>query len=257
MPSMPATAGHSAACCNIPPVLSDGYEEKGSYIEELGGFKTYATGPDDAEKAILVVFDIFGYFPQTIQGADILSTSDDHQKYKVFMPDFFHGNPCPIEWYPPDTEQKMKDVGAWFGQHPPQGVADKLPALVKAIEAKYPSIKSWGIIGYCFGGKVTSIITASDSNPFKIAAEAHPAMVDPEEADKIRVPLIMLASKDEPADKVKEFEDKLKVAKHVEIFGDQIHGWMAARSDLKDPRVKEEYVRGYETVLSFFGKNWA
>jgi hypothetical protein len=44
------------------------------------------------------VFDIFGYFDQTIQGADILATSDEHHKYKVFMPDWFKGNPCPTEW---------------------------------------------------------------------------------------------------------------------------------------------------------------
>jgi hypothetical protein len=42
--------------------------------------------------------DIFGYFPQSLQGADILASSDDHQKYKVFIPDWFNGEPCPIEW---------------------------------------------------------------------------------------------------------------------------------------------------------------
>lgn len=82
-------------------------------------------------------------------------------------------------------------------------------------------------------------------------------MVDPEEAKGIKIPLIMLASKEEPDDKVKQFEDNLKVAKHVETFKDQIHGWMAARADLSDGRVKEEYSRGYKTVLEFFAKNWS
>jgi hypothetical protein len=44
-----------------------------------------------------MIYDIFGYFDQTIQGADILATSSD-QKYKVFIPDWFKGEPCPIEW---------------------------------------------------------------------------------------------------------------------------------------------------------------
>jgi hypothetical protein len=39
MSTMPAQHGHSEACCNIPPIVSKGYEAKGSY-EELGGFKT-------------------------------------------------------------------------------------------------------------------------------------------------------------------------------------------------------------------------
>ena len=107
-------------------------------------------------------------------------------------------------------------------------------------------------------------------------------MVEPKEAESIKVPLVMLASGEEPVDKVLQFEETLKVPKHVEIFKDQyvlrvppfpatpkrhlswtnrisdrIHGWMAARSDLSDERVKKEYIRGYKTVLEFFGKNWS
>jgi len=252
---MHASHGHNEACCNIPPVVSSGYTAKGSY-EQLGGLKTYVTGPADASKGIVAVYDIFGYFDQTIQGADILATSDENHNYKVFMPDWFKGNPCPIEWFPPDTEQKQKDLGAFFEKNGPQGVAAALPDYVKALQAENPSIKSWGIIGYCWGGKVVALVTSGDSNPFKIAAVVHPAMVDPSEAEKITVPYILLASMEEPADTVKEFESKLKVPNHVETFSDQIHGWMAARSDLSNPRVKAEYIRGYKTVLEFFGKNW-
>lgn len=53
-------------------------------------------GPDDATKAIIHIFDIFGYKDQSIQGADILSSSDHHNKYKVFMPDWFAGEPCSL-----------------------------------------------------------------------------------------------------------------------------------------------------------------
>ena len=80
-------------------------------------------------------------------------------------------------------------------------------------------------------------------------------MVDPSEAVDIKIPLCMLASKDEPAEDVKKFEANLKGEKHVEIFGDQIHGWMAARADLEDKRVVSEYERGYKTLLEFFGKH--
>ncbi len=56
------------------------------------------TGPADANKAIVLIYDIFGYFDQTVQGADILAYGDEKQKYKVFIPDWFKGEPCPIEW---------------------------------------------------------------------------------------------------------------------------------------------------------------
>lgn len=112
MSTMPATHGHSQACCNIPPVVASGYTAKGTY-EELGGLKTCqepyslpsieglanttvsdVTGPVDATKGTVVVYDIFGYMDQTVQGADILAGD----KHRVFMPDWFRGNPCPLEW---------------------------------------------------------------------------------------------------------------------------------------------------------------
>ncbi|KAH8662314.1 Alpha/Beta hydrolase protein [Xylariales sp. PMI_506] len=254
MSTMPAQHGHSQACCNLPPVVSKGYTVKGTY-EDLGGYKTYVTGPKDAEKGILTTYDIFGYYDQTLQGADILSTSDDKQNYQVFMPDWFKGNAAPIEWYPPDTPDKQKKLGDWFSNNPPHGVAKAIPDYIKEVSKKHPEIKSWAIMGFCFGGKVVSLVTSSPDNIFKAAVECHPAMVDPSEAKDIKVPFCMLASKDEPAEDVKKFEDALTGPKHVEIFGDQIHGWMAARSDLSDPRVKEEYIRGYETVLKFLSKH--
>lgn len=96
----------------------------------------------------------------------------------------------------------------------------------------------------------------ADSNPFSAAAQIHPAMVDPKEAEGVKVPMALLASKEEPADVIKKFEENLKEPKHVETFSDQVHGFMAARADLSDSRVKEEYARGYRTLLEFFGKNW-
>ncbi|KAK0723811.1 Alpha/Beta hydrolase protein [Apiosordaria backusii] len=254
MSTMQASHGHNEACCNIPPVVSKGYSPKGTY-EEIDGFKTYVTGPSDATKGILVIYDIFGYFEQTIQGADILATSSS-EKYKVVIPDWFKGEPCPIEWYPPNTEEKQKNLSAFFAKNPPPDVAAKLPEYVKALKEK-TGVKEWAVLGFCFGGKVVSLVTSSDSNPFVVAAECHPAMIDPKEAEGIKIPLILLASKEEPADKVKEFEAKLKVPKHVETFTDQIHGWMAARGDLSDARVREEYIRGYKTVLDFFAKHWS
>lgn len=255
MSAMPASHGHSAACCNIPPVVSKGYQAKGSY-EEIGGYKTYVTGPADATKAIVVIYDIFGYFDQTLQGADILAYSDDHQKYKVFMPDWFNGKPLPIEVFPPQTDEQQKQLGDFFGTYPPPKIAGLVPDYVKAVKDKNSSLSKFGILGFCWGGKVVALTTKADSNPFSVAAVAHPAMVDPADADGLNIPFALLASGDEPAEDVKKFEDALTVPKHVEIFGDQIHGWMAARSDLSQDRVKAEYERGYRTVLEFFGKNF-
>ncbi|KAL6694778.1 Alpha/Beta hydrolase protein [Trichoderma pleuroticola] len=254
MSTMPASHGHSAACCNIPPIVSKGYQPKGSY-EEVGGYKTYVTGPADATKAIVVIFDIFGYFDQTVQGADILAYGDDHHKYKVFMPDWFRGKPCPIEYYPPDTPEKQEALGKFFGEFPPPKIAGYVPEYVDGVKAHSPAVSKLALLGYCWGGKVVSLTVKAPTNPFVAAASAHPAMVDPADAEGLTIPFALLASGDEPPEDVKKFEENLKVPHHVETFADQIHGWMAARSDLTSERVKAEYERGYKTLLEFFGKH--
>jgi dienelactone hydrolase len=264
-----AQHGHGAACCSIPPIVSKGYQAKGEY-KTIGGLKTCTfpvllrlqsnninpdvTGPANASKALLYIYDIFGYFDQSIQGADILATSDKDNNYQVFIPDFFEGSPADISWYPPDTDEKGQKLGNFFQTTgAPPASAARIPGLIKAFNDHNPSIKSWGVVGFCWGGKIVSLTSGKDTL-YKAAAECHPAMVDPAEAENISIPLAMLASKDEPEKDVRAFEGKLKGEKHVEIFGDQIHGWMAARADLGDERVKGEYERGYRTLLEFFAR---
>lgn len=110
----------------------------------------------------------------------------------------------------------------------------------------------------CWGGKVVALCVGAPTttNPFSAAAMVHPAMVDAADAAGIRVPLALLASMEESADEVQRFEDALAGPKHVEMFGDQIHGWMGARGDLSDARVRDEYARGYKTLLAFFAQHF-
>ncbi|KAJ5557273.1 hypothetical protein N7494_001188 [Penicillium frequentans] len=238
-----------------PPVVSKGYQAKGSY-QKINGMKTYVTGPETATKAILVVYDIFGFFDQTIQGADILAHSNE-QKYRVFMPDFFEGKPADISWYPPTTDEHKKLLGNFFqNQAAPPLHLPKLPEIVSEANKLAPNGGfDWSILGFCWGGKIAALSVAGDNKVFKCAAQCHPAMVDPNDAKTIKVPFAMLASKDEPQSDVDAFKANLVVPNHVETFSTQIHGWMAARSDLEDPEVKSEYERGYKTLLQFFGQH--
>lgn len=78
-------------------------------------------------------------------------------------------------------------------------------------------------------------------------------MLDPADAKEVKVRMCVLASKDEPADDVSAYVSSLSVPHYTETFGDQVHGWMAARADLEDANVSAKYRQGYETVLDFFG----
>lgn len=98
-----------------------------------------------------MIFDIFGYYPQTLQGADILANADEHNKYLVFMPDLFEGKPADISWYPPDNEEKQQKLGNFFKTTglPPKA-AERVPELVKAMGEKYSSIEKWGMLGVSY-----------------------------------------------------------------------------------------------------------
>src|SRR5258705_13752356 len=74
--------------------------------------------------------DIFGFFDQTIQGADILATSNE-QKYRVFMPDFFEGSFADISWYPPTTDEHKERLGNFFKtKAAPPNTLSKIPNVV-------------------------------------------------------------------------------------------------------------------------------
>ncbi|KAM0798098.1 Alpha/Beta hydrolase protein [Usnea florida] len=244
----------SKACCNMPPVEVD-YKPKGKdfTIQEM---KTYKTGSPDATTGILIVGDIFGNVPQTLQGADLLAYGgESSHQYQVFVPDFLQGQYASPSWIPPDTEEKKKAFGAFFAGHGNFGKAKgKIPATIKEIEQETKgTITKWAVVGLCWGGKVATLACGSDT-PFAAAVSTHPAMVDPKDGPTITIPYCLLPSKDEDKDAVKAFADAIKVEKYVETFGDMPHGWMAARGDLTKPEIKEGYKRGYETVLNFFHK---
>ncbi|XHF96485.1 hypothetical protein AWENTII_000119 [Aspergillus wentii] len=154
---------------------------------------------------------------------------------------------------PPQTDDHKAKLGNFFQtKAAPPTTLHRIPNIVSEANKSAPGGKfDWSIVGYCWGGKITTLIAGNESNLFKAAVQCHPAMVDPKDAEKVQVPMAVLASKDENPSDIEAFKNNLKKPNHVETFSTQIHGWMAARSNLEDPEVLKEYERGYQTVLGF------
>jgi dienelactone hydrolase len=113
------------------------------------------TGSLSAETALLIVADIFGFYPQAIQGADILAHGDTGLGYQVFVPDLFDGKPADMAWYPPTNDEQRQALSNFFQtQGSPTKAVERIPEIVGEIQSLYPSVKSWGIVGFCWGGKV-------------------------------------------------------------------------------------------------------
>lgn len=241
-------------CCpsEIPPVVTGDYTPSGIY-ETHHGHKTYVTGTRDAKSAVVIVYDIFGFFPQTIQGADIIAAQLDAL---VVMPDFFHGEGADISAFPPDTEEKKSKLAQFF-----QTKADltknvtTVNEIVGELKQTFPSAKRWAVVGFCWGGKITTLSSTKDT-PFVASVQVHPAFLDPTDAEKITIPHLCLPSKDEPADAVEAFKSAIethqtaavKEKSEVTTYPDMYHGWMAARAKLQEEKYRKGYEKGYAHV---------
>lgn len=73
------------------------------------------------------------------------------------MPDFFLGKPLSHSSYPPDTEEKKKELGAFFAGPAEPGKTSKMVGeLVKKLggTTEGKGVEKWGSLGMCWGGKV-------------------------------------------------------------------------------------------------------
>lgn len=137
----------SKACCTLPPAQAGPYEPKGKYVQ-AGGLKTYVVGPASSAKAIFILYDIFGFSPQILQGADIVASAG----YTVFMPDFFVGRYAEAKWFGPNlSEKEEQEKGAFFGY-----ISDfpkylgQLQSALTDLKKEYSSVKQFGGFGCAF-----------------------------------------------------------------------------------------------------------
>ncbi|KAJ7225897.1 Alpha/Beta hydrolase protein [Mycena pura] len=254
-----ATGSHTVhntntACCTVPPVQSE-YTPKGSF-KSVGDFKkVYVTGESSAN-AIVCVYDIFGYFPQTQQGADMIAAS---LKTTVYMPDFFEPDaPFPSENFPPTTDEGKQKLQAFFGgTASPSAAVQKLTAFAQHLKSN--GKQKVGAYGFCWGGKV-SLASAGKSTPLDAVSIVHPAMLSVSDAEQLTVPLAIYPSKDEPVDeyvKILQEVAKKPFASRCDnkLYADMFHGWAAARADLTNQNNKEQFEDLYTRLAQFFSKN--
>lgn len=80
-----------------------------------------------------------------------------------------------------------------------------------------------------FGSLQVANLCSTSGTPFKVAAQAHPAMVDPNDAPNVTIPMALLASAGEPKADVEAYKKNLKVPNLIESYPDMPHGFLAAR----------------------------
>lgn len=176
------------------------------------------------------------------------------------MPDFFKGEPMDIKNYPPVSDAQKKALGDFFaGPANPANTVDVVRNLVPKLKEQYPSVEKWAVVGFCWGGKIASLLSA-EGTPFVAAAQIHPAMVDPSDAEKFVIPHFTLATKDEDKAAIEGVEkavkgsatEAVKEKSKVLYWDGTFHGFMAARANLEDKENLEYYKKGYTELVSWF-----
>ncbi|WWC60005.1 uncharacterized protein I303_102568 [Kwoniella dejecticola CBS 10117] len=233
----------SGDCCKLPPVQAE-YSPKGSY-PTIHGLKTYAVGPEDAKVAVVMVYDVFGYSPQILQGADLIAS----QGYRVLMPDFLVGDYATPALFAPGNEEKKT---AWFGRFP-GGIQTQLEPVAKYVQATKSTYSKVATIGYCWGYKVA--VGAQAEAKSDAIVGCHPSFAAKEDADKIDVPVALLPSGGEDMEVInhisKTVEAKVPGKNILKHYPDMPHGWLAARGDLKGGKATEQFADGYDVVVKF------
>ncbi|KAF3902409.1 hypothetical protein ABW20_dc0109673 [Dactylellina cionopaga] len=159
-----------------------------------------------------------------------------------------------INKFPPKTDEDKQAIGNFFkNQADIPKTQETALKVLEGLKGKYPSVKKWGIFGLCWGGKAATIIS-KNTGEFAASGQAHPAFLDPSDIEALTIPHLCLSSKDEDATAAKKVIDILNSRQnsHSEIYGEDFHGWMGARSDLKDPKQAASFEKGYGKAVEFF-----
>ena len=91
------------------------------------------------------------------------------------MPDFFKGEPLPLDAFPTgDDQRKIKAAAEFMATKANLGKCLELLMEVRRdVAVKYESVKAWGIYGLCWGGKL-AILASGEDTQFIASAQAHP-----------------------------------------------------------------------------------
>jgi len=240
-------------CCTLPPFKSD-YKLVGKRItikvEGKEDMEVYITSPSSpsSTKALVAIYDIFGFHNNTFQGADHLAQKCG---FTIAMPDFFRGKGWKTDNIPPKEgrpamQAYIQSIGSW------ELVRPDLLATIEFLKEEGKT--SIGGYGFCFGGKK---LAQAGEELFKAVALVHPTNLSPRDGDLFNVPVALIPSGGEDPKVMNSIWETLQkkdfAGKCVrKDFLDCHHGFASARSDYNDPRLAGRVREAYEVMAKFF-----
>ncbi|KAL2316502.1 Dienelactone hydrolase family protein [Schizosaccharomyces pombe] len=227
------------------------YELQGEMLKDVGGMQTYFTGKRSSKVVLIGFMDVFGLSKQIKEGADQL----ENQELAVYLPDFLNGETATLEMIDPKTIEQKEARNNFMQKLSSPLHWPKLTTVIENIEKIHGQDVKIGAYGFCWGAKV--LITYPNRKRFLGIGCAHPAFLDPVDAENVYIPVCFLCSKDEDPEVIdawkKNFGNSPNFSKsYFETFDEMHHGWMSARANLSDPENRKYFDLGYQIFSKFF-----
>ncbi|RDW75491.1 hypothetical protein BP6252_06633 [Coleophoma cylindrospora] len=225
-------------------------------MEKIGDIDTYvarpASGSSQTDKAIVIVSDVFGIYPNVQLTADKFA----EEGYLTVVPDLFNGDAVSVEAF---LGQKV-DLQKWING-PPGHLPDTVDPIVKTVIDHLRTnlkVKRIGAVGYCYGGRYVVRFLKDDS--FDVGYTAHPSFITEDELRAIQKPLSIAASEiDTIFTRESRYEsEKILADLHhpyqISVYGAVNHGF-ALRGDLSIKEVAIAQKRAFRQAVSWF-EDW-
>ncbi|KAK7245792.1 hypothetical protein RIF29_40642 [Crotalaria pallida] len=232
-------------CFENPPTLISDSNGAGS-VQELGGIRTYITGPPDSKRAIILVSDVFGFeVPKLRKIADKVAAAG----FLVVVPDLLYGDYFDFDNPEFDRESWAKAHGA------AKGFEDTKP-IIAALKSK--GVTAIGAAGFCWGGIVVSKLAGSGD--IQAAVLLHPGRLLHDDIKEVKVPIAILGAEIDnyfPPEQLKQVEEilalKPEFESYVKIYPGVAHGW-TVRYNTEDDSAVKSAEEAHQEILNWFTK---
>jgi len=231
----------------------------------LAGNKTYITGSDNSDVAIIIIHDLFGWtFPNLRLLADHYAREVNAT---VYLPDFFGGEVLPAEILRDNSQWSKLDIPAFTSRNTKEIREAEIVECTRALRTQYGH-KRVGAIGFCFGGwavfrlgsKAHNNVSGQETKLVDCISTAHPTWLTKEEIENVGVPVQILAPEFDPVytPELKEFSNKviptLGVPYDYQYFPGVAHAF-AVRGDPGKDGERKGMVRA-KNAAAYWMREW-
>jgi len=251
--------GHCEHCDDCTKgVVAEGKPQ--GTVKKIAGLDAYfAKNEGTPKSAVVIATDVFGM--EFINAQIIADAIAKNTGFHCLIPDLFGHQSLD----PAIMEMEPKERGAIFGpwmakQGTPDSKVPMLESVIKELKEQH-KIQNIGIIGFCYGGRISALLASTDKTTACVICHPAPLKI-PEEIESIKVPTLWICAETDqsfPSAARKTTEELLAKRGMKSTFKDYpgtTHGF-ACRGDPKDEKVEKAKADALQNAIQFYKQQLA